>query len=104
MKKIEIITISILCLLTYGFVSNMEQKTYVPDKDFVPNEKTAIKIAEAIWHPIYGDDIYDEKPFIAELKDSVWIVHGTLNHDIGGVAYIEIQKSDCKILKVSHGK
>jgi hypothetical protein len=91
-------------MVTFGFAPNLKQKIIVPDSGFVPDEKTAIKIAEAIWYPIYGDEIYDEKPFKAELKDSVWIVRGTLNYDVGGVAYIEIQKCDCKILKVKHGK
>ncbi|PTS99418.1 hypothetical protein DBR27_13580 [Flavobacterium sp. HMWF030] len=77
--------------------------------NLVPNKQTAIKIAEAIWLPLYGNKIYNEKPFVAELSASgVWIVKGTLKDlDLGakgGVAYIEIQKSDCKILKIYHGK
>ena len=73
--------------------------------DYVPNKETAIKIAEAIWLPLYGESIYKQRPFIAELKDStVWIVKGTMHTRKGGVPYIEIQKSDCKILKVKHGK
>ena len=74
--------------------------------NYVPNEETAIKIAEAIWLPIYGEGIYNQKPYIVSLlKDSVWVVEGTLaKNKRGGVAYIEIQKKDCKILKVIHGK
>ena len=75
------------------------------EKDFVPDAKTAIKIAEAIWLPIYGEKIYKEMPFIATLKNSkVWIVKGTLRFTKGGTAYIEIQKKDCKILEVYHEK
>jgi hypothetical protein len=75
-------------------------------RDVVPNEATAIKIAEAIWLPIYGKKIYEDLPFKAELRDSsVWIVQGTLPKGMkGGTAYIEIQKRDCKILKVTHYK
>ncbi len=74
-------------------------------RDYVPDKATAIKIAEAIWVPIYGKKIFNNKPFIAELRnDGVWIVEGTLKSGKGGVPYIEIQKSDCKILKVIHGK
>lgn len=77
--------------------------------NLVPNKEAAIKIAEVIWLPLYGKKIYNEKPFTAELTSSgIWIVKGTLkNLDLGakgGVAYIEIQKSDCKILKIYHGK
>ncbi len=31
---------------------------YKPAQGFVPNETTAIKVAEAIWLPIYGVGIY----------------------------------------------
>lgn len=72
---------------------------------YVPDKTTAIKIAEAIWLPIYGNKIFNNKPFIADLRgDSVWVVQGTLKSGKGGVPYIEIQKSDCKILKVIHEK
>jgi hypothetical protein len=104
MKKANLVVIIGLLIVTLGFVPNLKQTNLKPVNGFVPDEETAIKIAEAIWYPIYGDEIYDEKPFKAELKDSIWIVQGTLNYDFGGVAYIEIQKSDCKILKVKHGK
>lgn len=75
-------------------------------QNFVPDEQTAIKIAEAIWLPIYGKEINNEKPYTVRLKnDSVWVVCGSLPpHSYGGVAYIEIQKKDCKILKVTHGR
>jgi DNA-binding XRE family transcriptional regulator len=81
-------------------ISNNIEKT-----DYVPNKETAIKIAEAIWLPIYGNNIYRKKPFVAKLRaDNVWIVEGTLKEQKGGVPYIEIRKNDCKILKVTHGK
>lgn len=73
--------------------------------DYVPNEKTAIKIAEAIWLPIYGNRIYKNKPFVATLvNNEIWVVRGTMHSEKGGVPYAEIQKKDCKILKVIHGK
>lgn len=75
------------------------------EKGYVPDTITAIKIAEAIWLPIYGEKIYISKPFKAELIDNnIWKVTGTLHTAKGGVPYIEIQKSDCKILKVYHTK
>jgi hypothetical protein len=79
---------------------------HIPDAGFVPDAVTATKIAEVIWLPIYGKKIYSKKPFVATLKnDSIWVVEGTkLNFGKGGVPYIEIQKNDCKILFVTHGK
>ena len=73
--------------------------------DLVPDTETAIKIAEAIWLPLYGNEIYKDKPFLAELKnDSIWIVKGSMSSDKGGVPYIEISKKDCRIITVYHEK
>lgn len=76
-------------------------------EDYVPDENTAIKIAEAIWLPIYGEEIFNNKPFRAKLSDNgeVWIVKGTLPKGMfGGFPIIELRKKDCKVLKVSHSK
>ncbi|WP_350339976.1 NTF2 fold immunity protein [Paraflavitalea speifideaquila] len=56
--------------------------------------------------PIYGDDVLKQKPYKVHLiKDSIWIVEGALKPNYsGGVAYIEIRKSNSTILKVTHGK
>jgi hypothetical protein len=50
--------------------------------------------------------IYSKKPFKAKLvNDTIWVVCGTLPKGRkGGVPYIEINKRDCKIFKVKHGK
>ncbi|MDR3227048.1 MAG: YbbC/YhhH family protein [Prevotellaceae bacterium] len=100
------IIISLLVVVLFVGYNYLYSKnfSYIPEKGFVPDEETAIKIAETIWYPIYGDVIEYEKPFNAELIDNVWIVQGTLKTNKGGAAYIEIQKKDCKILKVAHGK
>lgn len=77
-----------------------------PEKDgYIPNAATAITVAEAIWLPIYGNKIYESKPFKATLRNNeIWIVEGTLHSQRGGVPYAEIQKKDCKVLKVIHTK
>lgn len=73
--------------------------------DYVPNKETAEKVAEAIWLPIYGEKVYGQKPYDVSLSNGVWIVKGTLPKGMrGGVAYIEINKKDCRVLKVIHGK
>lgn len=79
---------------------------YIPKDGFVPNKLTAIRIAISVWLPIYGDKIYNEKPFVAVLKDGIWKVEGSLPKEftLGGVAEIWIQKKDGKILRVIHGK
>jgi len=97
----------LIILVAFSVVAmNLQKSKKTPmKKGYVPDKETAIKIAEAIWLPIYGEGIYNCKPFVAELRnDSIWVVQGTLTTGKGGVPYIEIQKTDCKILKVIHGK
>jgi hypothetical protein len=85
---------------------------YTPNKykqreeGYVPDSATAIKIAEAVWIPIYGKEtLSDEKPFKARLVNGVWIVDGTLpKGSRGGTAYAEISKETGCILKVTHYK
>lgn len=106
MKTRLSIVITIIIFSTGASLSQKKASVY-PQRDYVPNEEIAKKIAEIIWLPIYGEKIYKMKPFMATLKDSsIWIVRGTLNpqYTFGGTPYIEIQKKDCKILKVTHGK
>ena len=75
------------------------------EENYVPNSKTAIKIAEAIWLPIQGDKIIENKPYIAKLDGNIWIVEGSLPEGMkGGVPFVRIQKNDCKILEVTHTK
>lgn len=99
----RLLLIFVLCIL---FAPNVTMQENTDCENYVPNEITAIKIAEAIWLPIYGKSIYRKKPFVAELVDnSTWVVKGTLlKGKVGGVPYIEIQKCDGKILTVTHGK
>lgn len=83
-----------------------ENGSVIPFNGRVPNEETAIRIAEAVWLPIYGNDIYNSKPFQAKLiGDSIWVVEGTLPEGhLGGVPYAALQKKDGKVLKISHGQ
>jgi hypothetical protein len=99
------IFISIIMLITLSTKS--VEINYNDTLDYVPNEETAKKIAEAIWIPIYGENIKKLKPYKAYLEENktVWVVMGTLpKGKLGGVPYIKINKKDCRILKVTHGK
>jgi hypothetical protein len=100
----------ILLLLAFLTVSaqtySQSGAGYVPKSGFVPDAKTAIAVAEAVLKPIYGEEqIKSERPFSAHLKQGVWRVEGHLpDEDIGGVAVVQIRKSDAAILFVLHGK
>lgn len=95
-------------ILTSILVFTLQGNKVVPSQplvDCVPDEQTAIKIAEAIWYPLYGDDIFKQKPYYVQLEDDCWIVIGSLPENYyGGSAYIKFQKSDCKVIDVYHTK
>ncbi|MEI7999440.1 MAG: YbbC/YhhH family protein [Candidatus Omnitrophota bacterium] len=109
MKKTIILSL-MMVFFSVSFLSAAEKHSYKPENGYVPDQATAVKIAEAVLIPIYSEKtIADEKPLKAELKDGIWIVEGTLpcpegQRCVGGVAVIEISKDDGKILRVSHGK
>jgi hypothetical protein len=82
------------------------QHTYRPKEGYVPNAETAVKVAEAVLSPVYGKaKIASERPFVAKLRGGVWRVEGTMHTTgHGGVALVEISKSDGQILRMTHGK
>jgi hypothetical protein len=98
----------ILLTLAIALVGGDEgpKHNVAPDDGYVPTKEVAIKIAVAIWEPIYGaDKIADEKPYRATLTEGVWTVKGSLPKGWkGGVALAEISKEDGRIIRVSHGK
>ncbi len=105
MKKI-IFSVTSLILLVGILFADESKHSFKPEQGYVPDEKTAIAIALAVWSPIYGDEeIKSEKPFKASLTNGVWHVVGTLpKYTEGGVAEAEISKDDARILRISHGK
>jgi len=101
---------SLLCGLpaVHGSDSNgVEQKhMFVPKNGFVPDEQTAIAIAEAVLAPIYGKQVIEkQKPFNASLSADVWTVTGSLaREELGGVFLIQISRRTAKVIRVSHSK
>jgi hypothetical protein len=79
--------------------------SYASAEGYVPDAETAVKIAEAVWLPIYGERVLEKRPFKARLNGEIWTVEGSLPKGrLGGVPLAEIRKSDGAILRVSHGK
>ncbi len=81
-------------------------KGYFPEDGFVPTAEIAFQIAEPILCQIYGKEkIEREKPFSINLENDIWMVEGSIEKGFdGGVAYIELRKSNGEILKVIHTK
>ena len=99
----RMIVVAAVALLAVA-ASAAEKKPWIPKNGFVPDSRTAIRIAEAVWIPIYGEEhIAKEKPFRAELRGDTWFVQGTLPAGtVGGTAIAEIAKLDGRILRVIH--
>jgi len=94
-----------------SLASSGDVHNYKPKAGFVPDGPTAIRIAVAVWNPIYGErEIARQAPYSAKLENGVWHVSGSLastvagREVVGGVAIAEIAKDDGRVLRVSHGK
>jgi len=79
---------------------------YKPKDGYVPNEITAVRIAEAVLLPIYTDKVIKaEMPLSATLIGGVWHVTGNLPLlTDGGVAEVYISKETGEILHLAHGR
>jgi hypothetical protein len=71
----------------------------------VPNQRTAIAIAEAVLFPIYGEKvIHDQRPYVVKHIDGKWIIDGTLPRGlVGGTFHIVIRQRDARVIEISHG-
>ena len=85
---------------------NAQTTVYKPKDGYVPDAKTAVRIAEAVLIPIYGaKQIDSEKPLTGKLNGDIWIVTGTLPSGmVGGVAEVKISKQTGEIVGLIHGK
>jgi len=102
-KRLIAFGLLMICSLSSGPLFARETGCYDNKScwGYVPNEETAIRIAVAVWIPIYGKEtIENEKPYKAILKDGVWYVRGSLplpppgQAIFGGVAHAAISKED----------
>src|SRR5262249_54061347 len=78
------------------------QNPTLPRDGVVRDSETAIRIAEAIWSPLYGADLIErQKPLKAELKyHVVWIVSGSTTKQGEEPLSAFILKADGRILAV----
>jgi len=99
----SIACVALLLVLSFSVDA---QHSVRPKNGFVPDERTAIAIAEAVLIPIYGEEhIKSERPFKATLKGGTWHIEGYLPEGlVGGVAEVRISKADARIIHVTHGR
>lgn len=82
---IFIIVFTFLCFNSYDKVNKI---------DYVPDEDTAVKIAEVIFLSMYGKEILEYKPYKTQLiNKEYWRVEGYLDEEEAGIVpIIEIRK------------
>jgi hypothetical protein len=104
------ISAALCCLLLAAATFGQDA---VPKKGYVPDSATALKVAEAVLIPVYGQQKVDsQRPFSAKLEDDVWTVDGTLycsDRQLGsqlivkhcsGLLEVRISKSDAHVLSM----
>jgi hypothetical protein len=83
-----------------------QSSVHMPAAGFVPDSVTAVRIAVAVWTPIFGEaQVAAQSPYRARLEGDVWSVAGTVSAgQRGGGAYAEISKRDARVLTVIGGR
>ena len=93
----------IVLLLCFSSVAGSKPK--LPPQGVVPDEQTAVKIAEAVFRPIFGtEEVSKWQPYHAQLdKNGAWTVYGTLPRGSrGGTPMLKIKKQDGSVIEVWH--
>jgi hypothetical protein len=105
-RKFHLIVLAVAGVIIAAVAAETGVFRFKPKDGFVPTKNVAIKIAVAVWEPIYGaEHIASKKPYRARLTNGVWVVEGSLPEGaVGGVPEAEISKDDGRILRVSHGQ
>jgi len=76
--------------------------------DVIPNEKTALEVARAVWMPIYGrKNLVGYSYRIVLIEDRIWAIRGVnivrkYFKVLGGGPFIEIDKKTGCVLQVGH--
>lgn len=103
--------IIVFALILVGSISNILPQNYLPKSGYIPDSTTAIKVAEAVLFPIYGDsNIIKQRPYrICLVGDSIWNISGSSIRKngepfirFGGNFHISLRKSDSRIIEVYH--
>jgi hypothetical protein len=109
MKKIFLVLAMFATALAGAYSQTGTVPSWHPKEGFVPNAETAVRVAEAVLIPVYGEKkILSERPFKATLGGDVWTVAGTLHcgapQCVGGTAEVKISKSTGQVLQMIHYK
>jgi len=102
--------IATLCLSSASLAQNVPSenvpKIFECNGGVVADKQTAIRIAEAILSPVYGEKaIREQRPYQVTVKDGKWTVDGTASPGhVGGRFHIVILQSDGRVLEIGYGR
>jgi hypothetical protein len=83
---------------------NLAQSPVLPKSGVVPEADTALRIAEAVWTPLYGTDtIQSQTPLQAERNFNVWFVTGSGSIANDDRLFALILQADGRLLSVGRG-
>jgi NTF2 fold immunity protein len=98
-----LLMIATLCLSSASLAQNVP-KVFECNGGVVADKETAIRIAEAILSPVYGEKaIREQRPYQVTLKDGKWTVDGTIPPGfVRGSFHIVILQSDGRIIEIGY--
>ena len=67
-------------------------------------ESKAVKMAEKEFVKRFGKKVLEQRPWIISETNNMYMIRGTLRTLLGGVATIEIRKSDGSVIRCTHGQ
>jgi len=97
--------IATVCLSSASLAQNVP-KVFECNGGVVADKETAIRIAEAILSPVYGEKaIREQRPYQVTVKDGKWTVDGTASpgHVVGRF-HVVILQSDGRVLEIGYGR
>ena len=103
MRRPALISLFVMTFLWIGFVMAETKDDISDPRAFVPDAKTALRIAEAVWEARFGEYIVVKyRPYQVKLEEDVWIIYGTSEDGSirgGGVPTIKISRENGKIIE-----
>jgi hypothetical protein len=96
------IQIGAMLLLAAAFDTTSAQSPTASPRVTIPDEATAIRVAEAVLTSAYtAKDMEGSRPYKAHLSDGVWLVWGTVPKDaVGEPLFVQIDQARGCILRL----
>jgi hypothetical protein len=95
--------IAALCLSSPSLAQNVPE-IFECNGGVVPDKETAIRIAEAILFPVYGENaIRGQRPYQVTLNDGKWTVDRTVRPGfVGGSFHVVILQRDARVVEIGY--